>query len=259
VNINTGGDGHIWIYDLVRGALARLTFVGRNGWPVWSRDGHEVIFASNRAGTSWDIYRKSADGTGGEAPLLIKPLLQIPHSLSTDGRLLGLTEISTSSFRTSVFSTSDSTLTTRISSNAWTPSLSPDGRWVAYVSNETGRYETYVQSTSGAVGKWLISTDGGVEPLWSVKGSEIFYRKGDQMWAVDVITNAGFRHGKPRMLFEGRYRLGGVNKDDTRNYDVTPDGQRFLMLKDQTEPATKYLNVVLNWTDELRRVMASRK
>jgi serine/threonine-protein kinase len=258
VNINTGGDGHIWIYDLVRGALARLTFVGRNGWPVWSRDGHKVIFASNRAGTSWDMYVKSADGTGAEEPLLVKPLLQIPHSLSADGRLLGLTEITTSSLHTSVFSTSDSTLTGTIHSNGWTPTLSPDGRWVAYVSNETGRYEIYVQSTSGAVGKWLISTDGGVEPLWSAKGSEVFYRNGDQMWVVDVLANAGFQHGKPHMLFEGRYRLGGVNKDDTRNYDATPDGQRFLMVKDVTEPVTKYLNVVLNWTEELQRVMASR-
>jgi len=259
VNVNSGGDGHIWIYDLVRGALARLTFVGRNGWPVWSRDGQKVIFASNRAGTSWDLYTKSADGTGEEQPLLVKPLLQIPHSLSADGRLLGLTEISTSSFQTSVFSTSDGTVSGSIHSNGWTPTLSPDGRWVAYVSNETGRYEIYVQSTSGAVGKWLISTDGGVEPLWSAKGSEIFYRNGDQMWTVDVITNSGFKHGKPRIVFEGRYRLGDVNRDDTRNYDVTPDGQRFLMLKDVTEPVSGHLNVVINWTDELQRVMASRK
>lgn len=164
-----GGDGHIWIYDLVRDALTRLTFEGRNGWPVWSQDGRQVIYASNRAGTSWDVYRKSADGTVAEEALLIKPLLQIPQSLSGDGRVLGLTEIDASSFGTSLLSMNDGTLSVRVTSG-WTLSLSRDGRWIAYVSNESGRYEVYVRPTSGAAGKWLISTDGGVEPTWSAAG-----------------------------------------------------------------------------------------
>lgn len=91
------------------------------------------------------------------------------------------------------------------------------------------------------------------------RGSELFYRDGDKVWAVDVNMHAGFEHGKPRLLFEGRYRLGAVDKDDTRNYDVPPDGRRFLMLEDETEPATTPLNVVVNWFDDLDRIMALGK
>jgi serine/threonine-protein kinase len=89
LTVGSDGDMNIWMYDLARDALSRLTFEGRNGWPVWSRDGLHVIYASNRAGTSWDIYRKSADGTAPEEPLLRKSLLQIPQSLTADGRIPG--------------------------------------------------------------------------------------------------------------------------------------------------------------------------
>ena len=87
----------------------------------------------------------------------------------------------------------------------------------------------------------------------SASGSELFYRHGDQLLAVDVVTNSTFEHGKPRLVFEGRYALGDV-KDDTRAYDVAPDGQRFLMLRPETEPSTGHLKVVVNWTEELRRL-----
>jgi serine/threonine-protein kinase len=257
LSAETGGDGHIWIYDLVRDSLTRLTFDGRNGWPLWSHDSVQVIYASNRAGTSWDIYRKGADGTGAEELLLRKPLLQIPQSLTDDGRILGFTDISPSSPRISLLTINDRMLRGQPASG-WTPSLSADGRWVAYVSSETGRYEVYVRAATGGVGKWLISTDGGVEPVWSGSGSELFYRNGDQVLAVDVVTDGSFEHRTPRVLFEGRYRLGGVNVDDTRNYDVTRDGRRFLMLKDDEQPLTSHLNVVVNWFDDFQRLLASR-
>jgi eukaryotic-like serine/threonine-protein kinase len=242
----------IWIFDLVRDALVRLTFEGQNGWPVWSRNGREVVYASNRSGTSWDIYRKSTDGTGVEASILIKPLLQIPHAVATESGLLALTEIGPSSFHTAMISMRDGALKVK-AKNAWTPSLSPDGRWLAYTSNDAGRYEVYVQPTSGAEARWQISMEGGVEPVWSASGSELFYRHGDQVLAVDVVTNATFEYGKPRKLFEGRYALGEV-KDDTRAYDVAPDGERFLMLRPETEPSTGHLKVVVNWYDELRKL-----
>jgi serine/threonine-protein kinase len=257
LSIRSGPDYNIWIYDLARASLSRLTFEGRNAWPVWSHDGRHVIYASNRAGTSWDIYRKSAAGTVAEEALLVKPLIQVPHSLSGDGELLGLTEVSTSSFHASLLSRSDGTLNVKIT-NGWSPSVSPDGRWFAYTSNEAGRYEIHVRPTSGTAGKWQISTDGGVEPLWSASGSEIFYRDGHQVLAVDVTTHAGFAHGRPRVLFEGRYRLDD-QKDPMRSYDVTSDGQRFLMLEDETEPVTSQLNVIVNWFDDLERILASPK
>ena len=257
LTVATPEQSNIWIFDLVRDALVRLTFEGRSGWPVWSRDGREMIYASNRSGTSWDIYRKSTDGTGVEASILVKPLLQIPHALSDKGGLLALTEIGPSSFHTAMLSMRDRALNVMVN-NAWTPSLSPDGRWLAYTSNDAGRYDVYVRPTSTAEGRWQISTEGGVEPVWSASGSELFYRHGDHLLAVDVVTHPTFAHGKPRTLFKGRYALGEV-KDDTRAYDVAPDGQRFLMLKSETEPSTGDLKVVVNWSEELKRLVPAAR
>ena len=257
VTVATPEQSDIWILDLVRDALVRLTFEGKNGWPIWSRKGREVVYASNRSGTSWDIYRKATDGTGVEASILVKPLLQIPHAVSDEGGQLALTEIGPSSFHTAMLSMRDGALNVRVK-NAWTPSLSPDARWFAYTSNEADRYQIYVRPSSGAEGRWQISTEGGVEPVWSANGSELFYRHGDQVLAVDVVTNSTFEYGKPRRLFDGRYALGDV-KDDTRAYDVAPDGQRFLMLKPETEPSTGDLKVVVNWYAELRRLGLTEK
>jgi eukaryotic-like serine/threonine-protein kinase len=256
LTVATAEQSNVWIFDLVRDALLRLTFEGRSGWPVWSRDGREMIYASNRSGTSWDIYRKPTDGTGLEASILTKPLLQIPHAMSDKGGLLALTEIGPSSFHTAMLSMRDGTMNVRVK-NAWTPSLSPDGRWFAYTSNEAGRYEIYVRPTSGAEGRWQISTEGGVEPIWSATGSELFYRHRDQVLAVDVVTNPTFEHGRPRKLFEGRYALGEV-KDDARAYDVAQDGQRFLMLRPESESSTGDLKVVVNWQEELKQRVPTR-
>ena len=249
LNIERGPDYNIWIYDLDRESLSQLTFEGRNGWPVWSHDGRHVIYASNRAGTSWDVYRKSADGSSAEETLLIKPQLQVPQSVSRDGQLLALTEVTPSSFHAPLLSLADGTTRLTID-DGWSPALSPDGRWVAYVSNESARYEVYVRPTSGGAGKWLISTDGGVQPLWSPRGTELFYRRGNSVFVVDVTTDAGFAHGAPRVLFEGRYLLG-EQKDAMRTYDVTPDGQRFLMISDEVEPTANHLRAIVNWFSEL--------
>jgi Tol biopolymer transport system component len=132
------------------------------------------------------------------------------------------------------------------------PQFSPDGRWLAYVSNESGRYEIYVQPYPGPGGKWQISTEGGTEPVWNPNGRELFYRSGDKMMAVDVATQPSFTVGKAHVLFEGPYQPSWTS---AQNYDVSPDGQRFLMLKpvESTEAAPTQINVVLNWFEELKR------
>jgi Tol biopolymer transport system component len=256
--VESGPDTNVWIYDLMRNALSRLTFQGRNGWPVWSHDGRYVIYGSNRAGTSWDVYRKAADGTGEEEVLLDWPLLQLPYSLSGDGRILGLTEADPASFQVSLVSMGmDAPIVTV--ANAWSPSLSPDGSWVAYTSSvQTGRYEIYVRPTSGASDTWQVSADGGVEPLWSADGSELFYRRRDDVLAVDVGMRGGFEYGSPHVLFRGRYALDDQDSP-RRTYDVTPDGQRFLMIKEESAPAEKPLNIVVNWFTELQNLRPVRK
>ena len=134
------------------------------------------------------------------------------------------------------------------------PQFSPDGRWIAYASTESERREIYVQPYPGPGGKWQISTDGGTEPQWNRNGRELFYRSGDKMMAVDISTQSGFVAGKPKQLFEGHYAMNLLARAD---YDVSPDGQRFLMLKptEQEQAAPAQINVVLNWTEELKRLV----
>ncbi len=130
--------------------------------------------------------------------------------------------------------------------------------WLAYVSDVSGRWEIYVQPYPGPGGKWLISTEGGTEPVWNPHGRELFYRSGDKMMAVEVTTQPGFSAGKPRLLFERHYLPTPATFP---NFDVAPDGQRFLMLKpSEQEQAATQINVVLNWFEELkRRVPAEKK
>ena len=132
------------------------------------------------------------------------------------------------------------------------PRFSPDGHWLAYISDESGRDEVYVQPYPGPGGKWQISTEGGTEPVWSPNGRELFYRSGGKMMAADIAAQPGFTVGKPRMLFEGPYQTAWT---DLPNYDVSPDGQRFLMLKpiESADAAPTQINVVLNWFEELKR------
>jgi Tol biopolymer transport system component len=135
--------------------------------------------------------------------------------------------------------------------NEASPRFSPDGHWLAYISDESGRYEIYVQPYPGPGGKWQISTEGGTEPVWNPNGRELFYRSGDKMMAVEIATQPDFSMGKPRVLFEGQYL---PTARASPNYDISPDGQRFLMLKaNEQASAPTQINVVLNWFEELKQ------
>jgi serine/threonine-protein kinase len=132
--------------------------------------------------------------------------------------------------------------------------LSPDGRWVAYASTESGRFEVYVRSFPGPGPKWQISTEGGSNPRWSRSGRELFFRNADRMMSVDVEMKPTFRAGRPQTLFEGHYY--GWDND----YDVAPDGTRFLMIKpDPEESGPAHVNVVLNWFEEVKRRVPGAK
>jgi serine/threonine-protein kinase len=140
----------------------------------------------------------------------------------------------------------------------WQPSLSPDGRWLAFVSGETGRNEIYVAAFPGLALRRQVSVEGGRGPLWGRDGRELVYRSGTRMVAVPVNTTRGFSTGKPRVLFEGRYVAGGLDVMGL-DYDLAPDG-RFLMLKPSAdEQAPPGLHVVLNWVDELNRRVPKRQ
>jgi eukaryotic-like serine/threonine-protein kinase len=251
----TEQESHLWLYDLARQTLTRLTFEGStNGNPTWTPDGKRIAFSSNRDGAI-NIFWQLADGSGGLERLTTSQYLHAPASWSPDGQLLAFFEVNPTTQRDLwVLRMSDRKpqpfLRTELDEAV--PQFSPDGRWLAYISNETGRHEIYVQSYPGPGGKWQISTEGGTEPAWNRNGRELFYRSGDKMMAVEIATQPGFTAGSPRMLFEGGYETAPF---PSTNYDVSPDGQRFLMIKpsEAGEAAPTQINVVLNWFEELKQ------
>jgi serine/threonine-protein kinase len=131
------------------------------------------------------------------------------------------------------------------------PRFSPDGQWIAYVSNESGRFEVYVRPYPGPGGKWQVSIGGGEQPRWNPNGQELFYRVGEKMMSVSIQTKPLFSAGAPRLVFQGRYeKLPGPGT----HYGITPDGQQFIMIKPgNAEPAASEINVVLNWFEELKQ------
>jgi len=248
---------NIWVHDIARDTLTRLTFEKRfDTSPVWTPDGARVTFT---ASGPTNIFWKRADGTGPEERLTVSANSQFPTSWSPDGKWLAFEENHPAR-------NSDLWL---LPGPGGTPGdrkprpfletpftergarFSPNGRWIAYFSNESGRYQVYVQPSPVAggttSGKWQISTEAGTEPVWARNGKELFYRNGDRILAVDVDTGASFSVGKPRLLFEGQYEFGPV----FGNYDVAPDG-RFLMVKGaDTGTSATQLRLILNWLEEL--------
>jgi Tol biopolymer transport system component len=252
----TEQERQIWLYDVSRGTLTRLTFQGNNNLvPFWTPDGKRIAFTSNKEGPR-NLFWQLADGSGGLERLATSEDIQLPGSWSPDGELLAFSDVNVSTgFDIWMLKPSDRKAQPFLQTqfNESTPQFSPDGRWLAYVSDESGRKEIYVQPYPGPGGKWQISTEGGVEPLWNRNGRELFYRSGKKMMAVEVATKPSFSVGTPKMLFEGGYQL--LPAISTPNYDVSPDGQRFLMLKpvESAQAAPTQINVVLNWFEELKR------
>jgi len=251
----TEQDSQVWLYDLSRETLTRFTFESDNNTaPFWTPDGKRIVYISNKDGPR-NLYWQLADGSGGLERLTTSDHVNIPSSWSPDGRMLAYSELGTpDGYDIWVLRLSDRKtqpfLKTKFNEAA--AQFSPDGNWVAYASDESGRNEIYVQPYPGPGGKWQISTVGGREPLWNRNGRELFYRNGNKMMAVEIALKPSFSAGTPKMLFEGQYQsLPGMS---TPNYDVSPDGQRFLMLRaDQQDISARQINVVLNWFEELKR------
>jgi Tol biopolymer transport system component len=134
------------------------------------------------------------------------------------------------------------------------PAISPDGKWIAYRSDRTGLYQIYITPYPGPVIEKMVSTNGGSEPVWSHDGKELFYREGDKMISVAVETKPSLNWETPVMLFEGQYVEGQYLVGGNPQYDIHPDGDKFLMIKTEDEPQLNQINVVLNWFEELKRL-----
>jgi WD40 repeat protein len=252
-----GQETEVWLYNLSRDTLTRLTFQGSTNYnPVWTRDGKRIAFTSVGQGLSW----QPADGSGG--PERLSMLGGYPNSWSPNGQLLAFDDERSSTGRDIwVLRLGDRTEDMFLGTpyNEGAAQFSPDGRWLAYASNESGHYEIYVQPYPGPGGKLQISTDGGGEPLWNPNGRELFYRSGNKMMAVEIATQPSFSAGKSKMLFAGQYQAS-PSPVPNANFDVSPDGQRFLMVKPggQDQAATQ-INVVLNWFEELKQKVPTGK
>jgi Tol biopolymer transport system component len=269
IAIEVEGPNHnIYLYDINRGTFTKMSFDGSTHWPLWTPDGKRLTYRVGMPGP-FKMWWMPADRSGAPEQLTTVGEQQSAASWSPDGRVLAFTQVSPQTggdvyvlemggerkprpFMQSKF-------------DEGSPRFSPDGRWIAYCSYESGRNEIYVQSYPGPGPKIQISTEGGCDPTWKRTGGELYYRNADQMMAVPVTTGPAFTAGKPKLLWERHYNQGtnsmcGAPGPSSSNYDVTADGQRFLMIQEgeQDAPATE-IRVVVNWAEELKRIMAETK
>jgi serine/threonine-protein kinase len=256
ISVNESGGSDVWIYDLEGEIPTRLTFdLADDHYPVWTPDGQRIVFDSGRAGGGHNLFWKAADGTGQVERLTTSPTNQTAHSFSPDGKRLVFREITTQDLQVlSMEGERTSQPLYQSQFDVRTGMISPDGHWMAYRSNESGRNEIYVRPFPNVEeGKWQISSDGGSKPAWAPRGQELFYRRGEAMMVVGIKTEPTFTAGSPVVLFTGRYSIVGPVVD----YDISPDGQRFLMIKeaDEDDRQQGQINVVLNWFEELKRLV----
>jgi Tol biopolymer transport system component len=250
----------VWLYDVTRSTLGPLATEGGDGGPILTPDGQNVIYNSVRNGSE-GLWMRRVDGSGGEQNFTATTMLQAPGSVSQDGKLLAYTQGTATQSVLMVLPLMGSHTPRPLLAgpgNRAAAAFSPDGRWIAYVSDESGQSEVYVAAASGQGGKWQISSEGGAEPLWARDGRELFYRSGNKMMAAAVSTGTTFSAAKPRELFEGDFaHRGGPTINLAPDYDISPDGRRFLMVQPvgpATVTAAPGLHVVLNWFRELRGV-----
>ena len=248
----------VWIYEIAGQKLSRLTFGGSSLSPLWSGDGKRVFYTSRDAGGGLKIFSKAADGSGDARELYSGTDVLYIDGLYPDGKALLLDRMNPGIPYDIMALQLEGDRKLRpvlqTSASEHSGSLSPDGRWIAYTSNESGSYQIYVQPFPRAGGKWEITTDGGGEVHWSRDGRELFYREGSRLMVVAVQTRPAFQAGKPKLLFD-EYRTlfttVGVS------FDVSLDGKRLLLTGLGTGDQLRRVNIVLNWAGEVRRHFGS--
>jgi serine/threonine-protein kinase len=270
-------DLDLWLWDLARATLTRLTFdPGLDYIPVWTPDGRRLLFSSDRAGAQ-NLYVQAADGTGSATRLTESPNQQVPSGIAADGTHLVFNEVTSTRLRDLRLLTLTPTRSAagqehgeppRIEPLLETPFeerggiVSPDGHWLAYESNSSGQFEIYVRPFPNVgAGQWQVSNAGGVQGLWARSGRELFYLAPDGALLTVPVEPRGttWGAGTATKLFAGRYYTGA---DSSRQYDVSPDGQRFLMIKEagatnQTATPPQVI-VVQHWTEELKRLVPTK-
>jgi serine/threonine-protein kinase len=245
---------HVWIVDLERRTLNPVGGEGETGYPAWTPDGKSVIHRRGEGG----LYRQPADGSEDAQLLLDSPgaTLRV-MDVSRDGVVAVAKGSPQDDIQTVHLDTGAVSEFLATPAREYMASFSPDGRWLAYTSNESGRDEVYVRPFPRTEGvARLVSIGGGSGPVWAPHGSTLYYRGADgNMMAVPVTLQPTFTSGRPRTLFRfaGVYRMSGT----ATAYDIHPDGKRFIMVSERNDAAAtprQQVNIVLNWFEELRRL-----
>jgi serine/threonine-protein kinase len=244
----------LWIRDLERGTTTRITFEHDTHDPLWDASGDGILYAGDQ-GARRSVFRVSADGSDAPTLMIDADVSIQPASWSADGQRLGLGASNRQSGDDVWVLDLDKGpdpvpfLDSRFGERH--PSFSPDGRWIAYTSDESGHWEVFVRPYPGPGGRTQVSTDGGAEPLWSSDGSELFYRADGELVAVQISESEGrIRVGSPTALFDDPFeRATGANPDQ-RHYDVSSDGTRFAMIRpDPTSNDQRPLRIVVGWLE----------
>jgi serine/threonine protein kinase len=263
------GNEDIWIWDIPHKTSTKLTFdKADDANPIWTPDGTRIVFRSARGGMYGGVYWKSADGIGEDELLASKPDRHIfPWSFFRDGKTLVLYELYLIPLGVDIGILSmegkrEMKALLQEKNFELEPQISPDGRFVAYQSDESGKGEIYVRSFPDvSKGKWQVSSGGGGSPLWSSDGRELFYRSSNATMAVEVETGPTFKRGNPKILFQGTYLSNTMQKVVLTPWDIHPNGKKFLMIKPPAStgaaptaasPQPK-INIVLNWFEELKQ------
>ncbi len=255
VAISGSQEIQLWVRQLDRGTASKLTFQGQqNERPEWTPDGRSIAFITDRQGDV-DLFQRRADGTAVAEVLLDMEQALQELRFTRDGSWLvyrqgGGPASDLYARRVGMDSAAIPLVATEFQETS--PAVSPDGRWLAYVSNETGGSEVYVRPFPNVDdGRWLVSTDGGTEPMWAHSGRELFYRNGrNEMVAVEVLESAPFATGEQHVLFSAQPYRGEVFH---QMYDVTPDDRRFVMIRiEETGDSDIELIVVENFFEELK-------
>jgi Tol biopolymer transport system component len=249
-------DCSLWTFDLSRRTLTRISFEEDTHDPLWHPSGDAVVYAGGLEPTR-ELHRIAADGTGTPQVIAAGEVSLRAASWSGDGRLLALggrgTDLDDDIW---VLDTThgdkpqpflDSRFAERF------PAFAPDGRWLAYASDESGRWEVFARPYPGPGGRVQVSSEGGLEPLWSGDGRELFYRTSSDMMAVPVRRDGDeVTFGRPEVLFEDPYMRPSKISPDVHSYDVAPDGSRFLMIQRNDQGAANPdLRVVVGWLESL--------
>jgi eukaryotic-like serine/threonine-protein kinase len=250
-----GPNDDMWLYDLSRRALTRLTSAWDNHLQAWTPDGRHIVFRSDRSVESklrWQLYWQTPDGSGAVERLNDSANPTGSGCWSPDARVFVFSQSRNVEEGSDLWLLTGATRTVQpliqTPFSARDPRFSPDGHWLAFGSNESGRPEVYVQPFPGLGAKWQISTEGGVAPVWEGHGRELFYQSGNKLMAVAIQTQPTFVAGPPHVLFDGAYVADGSN-----DYDVAPDGRFIMIQTGQSEAPATQIALVQNWFEELKR------